>query len=114
MKVIPFLGDSIMSRDPGERLNEEVYRSIPALNSLANAAAAVGNKLSQEARNALFFNKGQDPELRALTVADSLFRTHSMQGAQPDLEWLRGQEPVSRKEFEEESPDEWLPQPGKQ
>lgn len=107
-------GERIHVRDPSERMSEEVYRSIPALNAFANAAMAVGNKVSLEARNALFFDKGADPELRALKVENALVKRHELDSIQPDLEWLQSASPAKRKDFESSTDDVWLgpPEPG--
>lgn len=107
-KAVPIMGDEVVGRDPDERLDEEVYRSMPALTSFANAAMIVSNKLTLEARNAMFFEHDSDPELRALKVEASLMRLHDMESAQPDLDWLRGAEIKTRKDFDTADNDMWL------
>lgn len=106
--VIPLAGDEVVCRDSAERLNEEVYRSIPALMHFANAAMQLSNKLSLDARNALFFDAAGDPELRALKVENALVKRHDMESVQPDMEWLRGMSPATRKDFETADNDVWL------
>lgn len=108
----PFVGDEVACRDGGERLNEEVYRSIPALTTFANALVAVGNKLAHDAREALFFEKGRDPGLRAVIVETAMVRHHQLNSVEPDLEWLRGAEndnvKTRRQDYESSENDIWL------
>lgn len=106
--VIAFVGEGVEHRDPGERLDEEVYRAIPALTHFASAAMEVSNKLSLHARNALFFEKGSDPELRALKVENALVMRHAMDSVQPDVEWMRSADPTSRKDFQSADNDLWV------
>lgn len=106
--LVPFVGEAVACRDSSERLNEEVYRSIPALTHFANAAVEVGNKLAADAREALFFDKGRDPELRALMVETAMVKRDEMGSVQPDLEWLRSASPANRKDFETKDNDLWI------
>lgn len=102
----------VEARDQSECLDEEVYRSIPALNELANSAMKVGNMLSRDGREALFFESAKDPELRSLTVEGTLVSRHDMETAQPDVEWMNGIQPAARKSFETPNSDDWIPTPG--
>lgn len=111
--LIPF-GHQLMHRPDGEKSNEEIYRSIPALNRLAIVAMAVSNKLSSEGRESLFYEKGNtDPELRVLKVEVAMIRRDVIENAQPDLEWMSSAKPISSKSFDTAGPDEWTtpPQP---
>lgn len=101
-------GTGVFFRDRSERMDEEVYRSISALSHLASAAAEVGNKLSLDARNALFFERGGDHELRVLKIENAMHARQAMESFQPDLEWLRGAAPVARQDFETRDNDLWL------
>jgi len=115
MPDILAFGEMQLVRLPTERNIDEVYRSIPALASLSASALAVGNKLSQDARNALFYNTGIDDGLRALKVALSVERLESVKGAELDLAWLQSAEQRTGKDFQSKGlhEDEWLapPQP---
>ena len=106
--LVPFVGDAVACRDSSERLDEEVYRSIPALTHFANSAMEVGNKLAADARSALFFDKGRDPELRTLMVETAMVKRDELNSVQPDLEWLRSAAPSGRKDFETKDSDLWV------
>ena len=85
-----------LCRDRSERMDEEVYRSIPALAGVANALSAIGNKLSQEAREAMFFPKGRDQEMRTLMVEKAFHDRERMNNISPDLGWLASQKPADK------------------
>lgn len=106
--VVPLDSHAVAWREPGERLDEEVYRSIPALSDLAKSAVDVGNRLSVAAREALFYDRSGDFELRSLHIETALTAQHEMATVKPDLEWMRGAEPVSRKTFQGPENDVWL------
>lgn len=110
--VSPF-GDEIIARTSGEKIHEEVYRSIPALSALADQSMLLGTRLSQDARNAIFFpTAGMDTGLRELSVELALKRRHDMETAQPDMTYLAGQKPEARQAYETADNDLWL-KPGK-
>ncbi|MEX3614788.1 MAG: hypothetical protein VB141_13785 [Burkholderia gladioli] len=52
-ELYPF-GDELIARGPQERMSEEVHLGILALSSLADATVALSNRLTKDARNALF------------------------------------------------------------
>lgn len=106
--VIPFDGD-ISARASEERAGEEIYASVPALNELASACAAVGNKLSQEGRRALFFgHASQDPHLRRVAVELGVEYRLKMETAVPDVEYMSGMQAQSARSFETAEPDLWM------
>lgn len=101
--VIPF-GEKLSFRPHDEKMNEEIYSTIPALNELTKSALAVSNKISQDARNALFFQDGATaPELRTLTVVVGMVKRDQMENAQPDLQYMSGQQPVPAPSFGDET-----------
>jgi hypothetical protein len=107
--LIPF-GDELTFRPTTEHLNEEVYRSIPALNRLANAVVLVTNKLSSDARNALYFEKeNMDPSLRATKIEAAMIMRDIIENAPPDPEFLSQFKPVPRQSFDTAEKDIWLP-----
>lgn len=108
-KLISF-GEVLIARDPSERLTEEVYQGIPALAALSSSALAAGNKLGQDARNALFYGAENDPGLRQLKVQLAVERLETMQTSQPDLEWLRGAPRMGKAGYQSSAlyEDEWL------
>lgn len=113
VEIFP-LGDQLGARAPEERFNEQVYRTIPALDDLAQAAARIGNKLSQEARDSLFYGAEKfTPEVRALKIEVSLLQLKNRETVQPDLEYFNGLAPRSKKDFanEQKDNDEWLTPP---
>lgn len=107
--LIPF-GTEVMHRAVGEHLNEEVYRSIPALNRLANTVVLVTNKLSNEARDALYFQKDDiDPALRTTQIEVSMIKRDIIENAPADPEFLAKFKPVPRESFQTADNDIWLP-----
>jgi hypothetical protein len=113
IKLAPF-GASIRSRQVGERLNEEMYRTIPALNGLAASVIQIAQKLSQDGRAALFTSPSQDVEMRSLRVEVALARREEAQNFEPDLAWLGKVEPPPKGSFQSKNlhEDEWLnPEP---
>lgn len=111
VELYPF-GDELIARAPQERVYEEVHQGIPALSSLADATVALSNRLTKDARNALFFSApGADPGLREVAVEVALRRREEMAVAQPDLDYLRGQQPAKRQDYETAENDLWMPEP---
>lgn len=107
--LIPF-GAELRCRESGEHSNEEVYRSIPALNRLANAVVLVTNKLSNEARDALYFQKkDMDPALRTTQIEVAMIKRDIIENAPADPEFLSRFKPVPRQSFETADNDIWLP-----
>jgi hypothetical protein len=108
MKLIPF-ADAVVAREPFEKIDDEVYTSIPALNSLAGASIGLSTKLSLDARAALFHtNTASSPALRRVAVELAVERRFAMEGATPDPEYLNGQEKAPRQRYETASNDLWL------
>lgn len=105
------LGDNLAARAPEERFKDEVYRSIPALDGLAQAAAKIANKLSMDARDGLFYGADKfDIETRALKVEVSVLQLKNRETVQPDLEYFNGLAPVSKKVFaqDQKDNDSWI------
>ncbi|HEP6431473.1 TPA: hypothetical protein VDB83_005805 [Burkholderia cenocepacia] len=108
LTLIPF-GPELVARTRQEKIDQEVYRTIPALNSLANASLALSTKLTLDARNALFYaNRAIDPSLRRVAVELGVERRLFMEGAMPDVEYLAGQEKATRQQYETAENDIWL------
>ncbi|MBN3729529.1 hypothetical protein [Burkholderia sp. Tr-20390] len=108
LTVIPF-GPELVARSRQEKIDQEVYQTIPALNSLANASLALSTKLTLDARNALFYsNRSLDPSLRRVAVELGVERRLSMEGAMPDLDYLAGQAKATRHQYESADNDIWL------
>lgn len=104
----PFV-DELEFRTREEKVHDEIYRSIPALNHLVTSALNVTNKIPLEARNAILLQDGKiDPALRVLKVEVGLVKRHEMENAQPDMDYLAGAKPASRKEFESKDNDPWI------
>lgn len=111
IRLFPF-SDEVACRPAHEKIDDEVYRSIPALNELANASLALSSKLTLNARNALFYtNRSADPSLRRVAVELGVQRRLEMEGAAPDLTYLAGQEKATRQQYETADNDVWLPKP---
>ncbi|CAE6793574.1 hypothetical protein R70006_04963 [Paraburkholderia domus] len=108
MKLIPF-GDAVVARESHEKIDDEVFSSIPALNSLAGSSLTLSTKLSLDARAALFHtNTASSPSLRRVSVELGVERRFAMEGATPDPEYLNGQEKALRQQFETPKNDIWL------
>lgn len=106
--LFPF-GDAVEFRPQAEKINDEVYRSIPALNHLATTTLTVTNKISQDARNALLLDDGKvDPEMRVLKVELGMVKRDQMESAQPDLDYMHSAAPAGRRDFESPENDAWL------
>jgi hypothetical protein len=111
VELHPF-GDALIARAPQERVSEEVHQGIPALSSLADATVAVSNRLTNDARNALFFSApGSDSGLREVAVEVALRHREEMGVAQPDIEYLRGLQPAKRQDYETAENDLWMSKP---
>jgi len=102
------LGSSLRSRDPAEHAQEESYKTIPALNQMSGSVLAISNKLSQDARAALFFDSNADAELRQLKVSLAMQKRHEIETAQPDVSFLSDQKPVPSSSFASAGNDTWL------
>ncbi|CAJ6618419.1 Uncharacterised protein [Burkholderia pseudomallei] len=108
LTLIPF-GPELVARTRQEKIDQEVYRTIPALNCLANASLALSTKLTLDARNALFYaNRAVDPGLRRVAVELGVERRLSMESAVPDADYLAGQEKATRQQYETAENDIWL------
>lgn len=108
--VFPF-ADEVSYRDPAEKINDEAYRGIPALNALVTSALIVSNKITQNGRDALLLHDGKiDPSLRVGQVELGMIKRHAMENAQPDLEYLNGMAPAPRQDYETPKNDIWLPE----
>lgn len=106
--IFPF-GDEITYRHAGEKINDEAYRGIPALNALVTSTLVVSNKITQDARDALLLQDGKiDPSLRVAKVEVGMVKRHAMENAQPDLEYLSGLSAASRRDFETPDNDIWF------
>lgn len=111
IELFPF-GDTIRARDPEERVLEEVYQSIPALSALADTTVALSNRMTGDARNALFFAPaGAERSLRQLSVELALKRRHEMETAQPDSQYLGAEKAAKRRDYETPEPDIWIQTP---
>jgi hypothetical protein len=111
IELYPF-GDELAARTSQERVYEEVHQGIPALAAMADATISLSNRLTKEARNALFFTTpGADASLREVAVEVALQRREEMEVAQPDLDYLRGQQPAKRQDYETADNDLWTPKP---
>ncbi|WP_199030758.1 hypothetical protein [Ralstonia sp. ASV6] len=108
IKLIPF-SDTVVSRPQHEKIDDEVYRSIPGLNALATPVQILSKKLSLSARNALFYmDRNADPSLRRVAVELGVERQLMMEGAEPDLGYLQGEVAATRKQFETPNNDIWV------
>jgi len=111
IQVFPFASE-LRSRSRQEKIDEEVYRSIPALNDMANAVLGLSTKLSLDARQALFFSDlAADEKLRRVAVELGVERRLAMEGAIPDQAYLAGQAKTPHQAFDTAEPDDWLPKP---
>lgn len=113
--LLPF-GKDIRARATEEKVFEEVYQSIPALAAIADTTVALSNRITSDARNALFFSAaGVDPSLRELPVELAFKRRHDMEQARPDADYMAGMQPAKRDDFAGDSQDDWIPkmEPGK-
>lgn len=106
--LYPF-GEALRYRSSVERMHEEVYSVIPVLNELANTSVRLSNKLSQESRNALFFeDSSTDPAIRVLKVEVGMVKRDQMERTVPDMHYLAGQQPIPHQSFDTADKDEWL------
>lgn len=106
--LYPF-GEALQYRSSVERMHEEVYSVIPVLNELANTSVRLSNRLSQESRNALFFeDSSTDPAIRVLKVEVGMVKRDQMERAIPDMQYLAGQQPIPHQSFDTADKDEWL------
>jgi hypothetical protein len=105
--VFPF-GSSLRARDPVEHMQEEAYKTIAALNQMSGSVLAISNKLSQDARSALFFDVNADEDLRELKVSLAMQKRHEIETARPDPGFLAEQKPVPSSAFASAENDAWL------
>jgi hypothetical protein len=109
-QLLPFAHD-VVARPPYERVDEEVYATIPALNEMASAALTVSGKLTHDARAALFQMDGADPALRKVAVELGVEHRFAAEGAAPDPEYLAGQEKATAQQYQTPDNDLWLDGP---
>ncbi|HEY0819550.1 MAG TPA: hypothetical protein VGD46_12275 [Rhizobacter sp.] len=104
-------GKALRVRQPDEFADDDSYLTIPALHQLAGVAQTIGNKLTNEARNALFFERNADPELRAVKVELGLQHLEMVRNAQPDPDYFLGAKRPDPHTYVTAGNDEWLPKP---
>lgn len=109
--TLHLFGKALRVRQPDEFANDDGYLTIPAINQLAGVAQTLGNKLTNEARNALFFARNADPELRAVKVELALQHLDMMRNAQPDPEYFRGATRPDPSTYVTAENDLWLDTP---
>lgn len=104
-------GCELRARVAEEFAHDSTHLTTPSLNTMALAAQQIGQKLSQEARNALYFSPNADPELRVAKVSLALQYREMIENAEPDMVYLKGGAIPDRRAFGNEDRDEWVPQP---
>ncbi|CAG9184379.1 hypothetical protein [Cupriavidus pampae] len=108
---IRLFGASLRARTPDEYGNDHLSQTIPAVNQLSRVVQAIGNKLPNEAVQALFFEHNGDAEIRETHVELGLAHLDAVRNAKPDLEYLRDAKVPAAGAFWTAEDDEWLPKP---
>jgi hypothetical protein len=108
IQIYPF-GDELVARTSQERVYEEVHQGIPALAAIADATISMSNRLTKDARNALFYTTpGADASLREVVVEVALQRREEIAVGQPDAAYMLGQKPAKHQDYETADNDMWM------
>ncbi|WP_454727716.1 MULTISPECIES: hypothetical protein [Cupriavidus] len=108
---VRLFGRTLRARERDEYGNDESSRTIPAVYQLARVVERLSNKLTNDARHALFFEHNADPELRATKVEIGLRHHEMVRNAVPDPAYFKGAERPDPATYVTAEPDEWIPQP---